>query len=252
MINECVYTTIEYYPKSFNDESINVAFVFHNATQGKLFFIRAKNKKRVMSFDDEMTANEYDMIMDTFEITLFNQTNNIVFDSNYLKSLNNFFLNEFKFSKISKINSENVEQDMNDLLKLVLYYDFEKKDRLKPDVIEKILKRNIYQQLSYKNMEFDVDYLVNDFGYGEQIKVDFKIGDTYIKILNLKANAYTLKINTAKTWAFNKSYFDKKNKKLVFAITTEPVTDPEKTYIDILRSTNAEIYYMDQIMDILN
>ena len=260
MNNECVYTTIEYFPKSFNDESINVAFIFHDATEGKMYFYRAKNKKRITSFDDEMTMEEYEMLMDTFErfvtspfkISLFNQHNNVVFDNNYLFSIKNSFLNEFRFSKISKIISENVKQDVENLLKLSLYYDFEKKDRLKPEMVEKVLRKNIIQQLQFNNKDYETDYAINDFGFGETIKVDFVFENTYIKILNLQSDKFTNKINTAKAWAFNKKYFDDRKKRIVFALPIEPSSDAENAYVKILRSTDAEVCYMDDISRIIN
>lgn len=254
MREECAYTTIEYYPKSFNEESINVAFVFHNFTKGTLSFFKAKNKKRILSFDDEMTKEEYDLVMNSFEKflkkpfnkDLFNyEYSPIVNDRKYLESVNHNFLNEFRFSKISYIQTEDAVSDMKDLLKLKLYYDYDKNERPKSQEIEKIIKKNIKQQLNSNNINYEMDYNVKGIGYGEPLKVDFKVGDKYIKILDSKLDNYTLKINTAKVWAYNKKYFDQDKKELIFAIANEPITEQEKTYIKILNEANATIFYID-------
>ena len=99
---KCVYTTIEYFPKIFTNESINVGFIFHNVTDGTIKFVRAKNKKRIISFDDELLFDDYNMMMDAFEdfiikpfekTIFFTPDSDLCHNENYLKSIKNNFLN---------------------------------------------------------------------------------------------------------------------------------------------------------------
>ena len=253
----CVYTTIEYFPKSFNSESINVGFVFHNVTEGTIKFLKAKNKKRITSFDDELDIEDYNMMMNAFENfikkpfkhNLFKEYDDIrCHDENYLKSIKHNFLNEFRFSNVFKINSNNPLKDFEDYSKIFLYFDFEKKDRLKEQDISKILRKQIKQQLAAINISYDESFSAKEISeYGEPMKVDFKIGNkVYIKILDIRSDSFS-KINTAKIWTFNKRYFDKNNLTLIFAITSMPETEEERAYYNILKMTDAPIYSINEL-----
>ena len=74
----------------------------------------------------------------------------------------------------------------------------------------------------------------------------------YQKLFDYWLEKFTNKINTAKAWAFNKKYFDDRKKRIVFALPIEPSSDAENAYVKILRSTDAEVCYMDDISRIIN
>ncbi len=255
---KCVYTSIEYFPKCFSNESINVGFIFHNATEGSINFLRSKNKKRITSFDDELIYEDYNMLMDAFEefitkpfkSTLFSTNDDIVkrFNENYLDSIKNCFLNEFRFSNIMKINSDNPLEDCKDYSKLYLYFDYDKKDRLSEENISKIVRKQLKRELSSMNVMYNEKVNVDGITeYGEPMKIDFKVGDeVYIKILDIRTDSF-LKLNTAKVWAFNKQYFDNKNLTLIFALTSKPETVEEHAYYDILEATKAPIYTLNEL-----
>lgn len=256
-MDKCVYTTIEYFPKVFTNESINVGFIFHNVTKGTIKFLKAKNKKRIISFDDELIFEDYIMLMDAFEdfivepfkTTLFGEKNVLLcHNEDYLNSIKNNFLNEFRFSNIMKINSNDPLKDFEEYSKIYLYFDYEKKERLKDDDISRILRRQLKQQLSNINANYEEKFsTVKIAGYGEPMKLDFKIGENiYVKVLDIRSDSFS-KLNTAKIWAFNKQYFDNHNSILIFAITSKPESVEERAYYEILKATNAPIYTMNDL-----
>ena len=256
-MNKCVYTTIEYFPKSFNNESINVGFIFHDVTSGVIKFKKISNKKRLQSFDDEIDLDDFNFLMDNFENFITkpfniksNNNDKRVNDEKYLESIQNMFLNEFRFNKINYIMSDDVDKDYNDLIKLSLYYDLEKKNRPKKDEIERIVKKNIKQALLNSNREFKESYTLENVSVGEPIKVDFSFENKCIKILDVKSEAFTSKINTAKVWCYNANELRDANIKLIIIIPNEIVTEQEKAYLRILQKANPKIYLMNDLSNI--
>jgi len=257
MSNICTYATIEYYPNNFNNESINVAFIFHNATKGTLKFVEAKNKKRIVSFDDELDIVTYNKIIDSIKNYILSPFDNNLFDNgkNYQKSINpkyletikNYFLNEFRLSGITTIDTEDPEESEKELIQLTLYYDQEKENRPKEEDVVRILKKSIKQKFKMDSFEFEENCDVQNITEGENLRVDFKIGDFYIKVLNSKSEKYTQKINFAKAWCFNKNYFDRTNKQLAFALINKPENNVEETYLKILKQSGAKIFYLSDL-----
>ena len=260
MSNICTYATIEYYPNSFNNESINVAFIFHNATKGTLNFVEVKNKRRIKNFDDELNIETYTKILTSiknficspFDRNMFmdekKESNKFKFD--YLKSIQNHFLNEFRLSGITTINTENAEESEKDLCMMSLYYDMEKKDRPKSEDIARMLRKSIKQKLKMDEFSFEENHVVTDITNGEDLKIDFKIGDLYIKVLDSKSEKFGKKIDFAKVWCFNKNYFDESEKKLVFALLNKPESDAEEAYIKILKKSKANIFYLNDLNEL--
>lgn len=253
---KCAYTTIEYYPKSFNNESINIAFILHDATTGKLFFKKIKNKKRVLNFDDELDSKDFDFVIGSFERFLkkpfdIDSSDNRINDINYLNSIGNAFLNEFRLSNIQLIESNEPYETFEEMSKLVLYFDYEKESRPKKEEIDKIIKKTIKSYLCDKKVDFKESYDVNDITLGEPVKVDFKIGNTFIKVLDFKMDSYTSKINTAKIWAFNSYYFSSKEYNLIVALVGKAETQQEKTYLSILEQSNIKICYINELDSLL-
>ena len=255
-----VYTTIEYYPKSFNDESINVAFVFHNVEKGEIKFQVINNKKRLKSFDDEIDIIDFNYIMKNFEIfikepfqiTIFNNNlNEICFNEYYIESIQNMFLNEFRFGKIHHMDSVNPEQDYNDFVKISLYYDLDKKERPQKDEIERIIKNRIKQKLKENSVLFYESSVIENVSYGEPIKVDFYYNNKCIKFLDTKLDSFTTKINTAKVWYFNTLELRKNDIDTIFIILNQTSTPEERAYIDILKEANPSIYYYNDIEEII-
>ena len=256
---KCAYTTIEYYPKSFNNESINVAIVLHDATSGKLYFKKAKNKKRIISFDDELNVEDFDFAMRNFERflnkpfahNLFNTKIDKCKDIHYLNSVNNAFLNEYRMSKISYIETETPSEMFEEISKLVLYFDYEKENRPKKEEIDRIIRKTIKSMLNDKRISFEEAYGIPEIGFGEPIKVDFKIGNTFIKVLDMKMDAYTNRINSAKVWAINNDYFEDHNFKLIIALNGKAETDQERAYLNILKKYNVNFCYLNDLDSII-
>lgn len=256
----CKYMTIEYYPQSFNNESINVAFVLHNITDGEIYVKRISNKSRIAKFADDvnpnlliMMLNDYiEFIEEPFKIDLFNKENKQIYNINYLESLTNAFLNEFRLSPILAVETSNPKKMFEELQSLKLYYDLEKSQRPKDADIKRIIKNELESQIKHLNLDYKTNYKLSITENEPSISLDFKLDNLYFKIINFESEKIINKANSAKIWVYNYlSYFKESREKLVFIMDNHVESNKSELLYNIIKRFTDDIYTSEDINKVL-
>ncbi len=253
-MSQCEYVTIEYYPKTFNDEHINVAFALHDFVQGRMYFVPIKNYRRITSFDDEIDENTFRTLLSsvqTFftapfaESLLPKRNDHLVYSSHFFDESRHVFLNQFRLSKTLYCESQNPEETFLLLSKVALFYDHEKKNRPSSQEIAKAVRFQIENAFKSDDKVFHRMPMENEMTHGEAIRFDYRYQNYYIKILNIMGQDKRDVIEQAKVWFYNAGYFVGKDAKLLLVVPDNAGSE-DKDFADLifdrlLRGISAEI-----------
>jgi hypothetical protein len=251
--SKTLFTSIKYVPLNGNGEAINIAVVLHDYTRGELYFDKIRKYRRISSFDDELEMNAFketlsgieEFINHPFRKTLMDNEKGR-YDENYLFDISSMFLNEYRMGEIQPVYTSNIKNSFKHLRDTFLYYDNDRKNR--PNKKEAI--KTINELFTSAQREWSLETLKKDYRldvkmtHGEPITFDYKIGDNFYKIIDLKAERYALKYVSAKAWVYNASYLQD-DEKLKFIIVNDNNTDETKAIINILNSRDGQIEVID-------
>lgn len=119
------YTALKYYNSAVSEECLYIGMLYNNITTGQRNFKYISNFKRFQAFDDEADINFIKLYLkglkDQVENNIFN------YQTYDLHEFTKIFVNEFRFSDIMKIEVNENEDYINDLTKIYLKYDYNKK-----------------------------------------------------------------------------------------------------------------------------
>lgn len=221
-MNQVEYAPLKYYNNIVSEECIYIGMLFNNLTTGERNFRYISNFSRFQSFDDEADVGFVKAylagIKQQVEVNLFN------YDKFFsIADYSKIFVNEFRFSSPTTINTEDKEDYIQNLTKLYLKFDFNKKQRLSNNEEKHFIKR-ILLSSNATMLEPRVPGI-----YNEKVKFDYLIGDIAIKVFTLKDKDPQKLIPAAKQWSFS----------------AEELKDQYKVFFlyddDTVNSSNAEI-----------
>lgn len=224
------YAALKYYNSCVSEECLYVGMLFHNLTDNERKFVSIKNFKRLAAFDDEVNVEFFKdylkSIKDEVETNVFNYNKDFVLDA-YIRP----FTNELRFSKITMVETD--EPDfMDNICKLYLKYDYDKKERLTKETE----KHYIQRVLKSSNISFTREPVSGK--YNEQIRYDFVTDDYVIKVFDFENKDLTRIIPSVKTWAYNAREL-KEEKKSIFLYDSDMLASEELEIIKSILSEDA-------------
>lgn len=185
------YSVLKYTPSAIRLESINVGIAVHYPSGKFSHFFETKNKRRIRAFDDEYDPDFFKMVMDSLAYDLdYGKKSDVstlnlnfpdeakrfknITKKDFLDSRISYLANEFRFSPIQSMstNDEELDKDINDLKDMYLYYDKPKKGRITKEKIKSIVSKQLHSY-NLSNMR-KINYK-DDFG-GTEV-YDFKINN---------------------------------------------------------------------------
>lgn len=235
------YAALKYYNSSVSEECLYVGMLFNNLSQNKRIFKSIKNFKRLSSFDDEICIEFFrdylESIKTEVENSIFNYEN--IFNMNdYIKP----FVNELRFSTIKSEKTDDPDFVEN-MAKLFLKFDYEKKQRLKKDTEKKYIKR----VLKASNVNYNEDPVIGK--HHETIRFDLVTDNYGIKIFKFENKELSRLITNAKAWAYSAREM-KDTKKSVFLYDVDYKNSGEfDTIISILKEDAYKVMSFETGID---
>jgi hypothetical protein len=258
-MSRCEYVTIGYYPKTFNDEHVNVAFALHDPEAGKMYFEKIKNIRRVISFDDELSETDFASLLASverfflapFEASLLRQQNDeFVHDPHFFEKNQHVFLNQFRFSPILYCEGEKPEEVFRLLSKVALYYDRDKKNRASSSDVAKAIRLQIENAFAGASQSFVRQPTGNEFTHGESVRFDYRYGNCFVKVFNSLGQDKKSIIDQAKIWFYNANYFKGKDYKLLLVVPDEEREEDQDfsklVFQGIFQGLNAEVVHSSE------
>ena len=237
------YVALKYYNSCVSEECLYVGMLFNNVTDNKRTFISIKNFKRLASFDDEVNIDFFKeylrSIKEEVETNIFNYNQEFILQD-YIRP----FVNELRFTTIKTEITEDPDFIEN-MSKLFLKFDFDKKERLTKNTE----KKYIQGLLRASNVKYSTDSLTGK--HNEFINFDFVTEDYAIKVFDFENKDLTRLIASAKTWSYNAREM-KAKKKTVFLYDTDVLDSKEFNIImSILIEDAHKVLPIDRGIDFI-
>lgn len=237
------YSILSYYPSFITDENINIGILFYTIENNHANFYSIKRWERVRSFDDELDIDfmkDYlKGISQDIESNLFNYQNQ--FD---IEEFVRYYVNEYKFSSIQTMQTEDVDIFIDETKKMYLKFDFEKKERLGKDEERQYINR----LLKSRNVNYNKDEIRGYFN--EKIQYDYIIGEYGIKLFTFEGKNLAHLISSAKTWSYTAREM-KDRYKTVFIYDKETRNEYYDSIIRILKENAQDIMPLNEGIDYL-
>lgn len=237
------YTALKYYNSVVTGECMCVGMLYNNLTTGQRDFRHITNFSRFKAFDDEADTNFVKLYLQGIKNSVENNIFN--FQSFDLSGFTRFYVNEFKFSEIITINIPEDENYIDNLTKIYLKFDFNKRQRLK--ISEE--KRYIKQILKSKSIQFSKPKV--NGGYNEEINFDYRFDNIGVKLFSFdkKKNLKKL-IPVAKQWSFTAEELEKEFKTIFIYEASTMDNDNLDIILKILKK-HADVYQLDEGLEFL-
>lgn len=217
------YAVLKYYNSIISEECLCVGVAFQNLSTGERYFNYIKNYQRLHVFDDEIDTDFVRLYLgsmqEEIECNIFNFNDN--FDLNlYVKT----YVNEFRFSKVFTAETDD-ECFIQNITKLYLKYDYDRKERLPKNTEQKYIR----QIIRSSNKNFTSRNVIGK--RSEAINYDYHNDEYAIKLFSFKDKTLSRLISSAKTWSYN----------------AQEMSDTKKTIflydMDITESTDFSIIF---------
>ena len=237
------YSVLSYYPSFITNENVNLGVLFYVVENNYASFYSIKRWERVRAFDDEV---DIDFMKDYLkglsqdvESNLFNYQNKF-----NIEEFVRYYVNEYKFSNIQTVETDEVDIFIDETKKMYLKYDFEKGERLGKDKEKQYINRLLRTQ----NIPYNKDKIRGYFN--EKIQYDYIIGEYGIKLFTFEGKNLARLINTAKTWSYTAREM-KDRYKTVFIYAKENRNEYYDSIIQILKENAQDIMPLDEGIDYL-
>lgn len=226
------YAALKYYNSPVSEECLYVGMLFNNLSTQTRTFKSIKNFRRLSAFDDEISVpffKDYLLsIKDDVENNLFNLNSEF-----NLREYAKPFVNELRFSSIRSEITDDLDFIEN-ISKLFLKFDYEKKERLSKNTELKYIRRI----LKSANIPYSSNHSIKGL-YNESITFDLVTQEYAIKYFKFKEKDLKKLISTAKTWSYNASEL-KNEKKTIFMYDSDIVHSSDFTIILNILKSDAE------------
>ncbi|WP_077612577.1 hypothetical protein [Clostridium sp. Marseille-P2415] len=235
------YTALKYYNSCISEECLYVGMLFNNLTTNTRIFKSIKNFKRLATFDDEISVDFFrdylESIREEVENNIFNHNKEFNL-SEYIKP----FVNELRFSTIKTETTDDVNFIEN-ITKLFLKFDYDKKHRLKKDTEKKYIK----MVLKSSNINYTEEPIIGK--HNESINFDLVTNDFGIKLFKFEEKELSRLIFTAKAWAY--SAREMRNEKKTIFLYDIDILNSNKfdTIISILKEDAYKVMPVESGVD---
>lgn len=240
-MNHIEYSALNYYHSPISDECLCLGVLFHNITTGQRDFRYISNFKRFQIFDDEADVNFVKAylagIKEDVETPILNYK-----DSFDLRSYIKVYANEFRFSTIKKLDVEENEDYIDDLIKVYLKYDLAKSQRLNSNEEKKLIKR----VLETNHLEYSNGRISGEFD--DEILFDYQLDKLCIKHFSFKGKNLRRVVSNARQWSFAAGELAG-IKKVLFIYDSDFEDKANLKIIINILSKHAKVLQMDEGMD---
>lgn len=210
----CKYTILRYVPDDTRQEFINIGVVLHSPQDKLIDCLITSNFTRVSAFDDEADIQFLKIVLDGVKDD-FSKTNMIsgpsyedISDPNYLDKATSIYVNQLQFSPIKYIRTKDFDTDLQNLFKVYVYFDVQKKSRITDQDVKSIMNRvirskttQIFEKLN-RNVTIDIgtELIALDYAYTAK--------NNRVKVIKTFSFDYTSRGSKhapllAKEWAYN-------------------------------------------------
>lgn len=243
------YAVLRYSPSKIAGEAINLGIIFIGEKDEERVFANIQKWNRVKNFDDEINLDMVklliDQIKDDVEGTLLNSRKPFELEQ-YVKN----YVNEFSFGEIERMPYESFNETKEQLKKLYLKFDFDKRMRLNKDEEKAIIEHVISGSgLSFKRKVTVTDDLTDTLVY------DYMIGKYGIKFLNFDHKNLARMMQTVRSWAWICANSHKIQPVIILNYTDENDGKGEqqmKSVHRILKSASQYVYSTEEGIAFIN
>jgi len=243
------YSVLGYSPSIISGENINLGVLICNSDNNRIEFHYTRQWDRVKKFDDELDIQGLKSALEDIK----NDVETPVFSINRQFSIDAYtrdFVSELHFSKPLQIETDNIDNQILELRKIYLRFDFDKKDRITQDNEFKFVK----SLFTGYGMAFKQNERV--FGeFGVPISYDLIYNHYGIRYIRFDNKDISKMINSIKAYAWDSKHDHTITP--IFIYSPENTNARNKTYMDmslrILNDVTENVYSTDdaQIADIL-
>lgn len=233
------YSVFRYTPSFITAESIILGILID--VDENINFFHSNNYRRITEFDDELELDYVKTLLKNLESEF---SSNLCNTSEMIFNKTRHFVNEFSFDSIIEMNDiDDTDQTIEQLRKLYLKYDYDKKDRLTKSKEFRLIN----QILRGKKIDYSHNAKVVG-NFSENITYDYIIGNYGVKFFSFNKKDLSKSITSIKSWAWNCK--NNKNIETVFIYHYDSDTYPEnKTQVDvlleILKSSTDKVYNIE-------
>lgn len=247
---EVRFSVLSYYPsfieKDIENESMYIGILFHNIDTDERRLEITTKWTRIQNFDDELDIEFFKILLYSLQEEVKNSFWSIRKDFDIYQYTSKF-INELRFSKVMKVNTDDFNRFIDDTKKMFLRFDYEKKSR--PDKDEQLK----YIKKLFKDSNVKFSKSKRKGAYNELIKYDYIVGNTAFKIFTFLNKDMSKVIPSAKIWAFNA--WEMKNKyniDTIFVYDIDIKDDRFKIIYNILEENSLKVIPVEEIIDYLN
>lgn len=233
------YSVLCHYPSLIGKDCISLGVLFYDRTEKKSVFDITKRWDRVKTFTDELDIDLVKMQMKDIE----NEVNEYGKGNGFnLFEYTKFYVNELKFTEVVDVEVEDFQEFIIECRRQYLRFDVSKRER--PNVEQQV---NFIKNIMKKsNIGYKIDAVTGIFG--ENIPVDFTIGDYAFKLFRFEGRQENRLIRAIKDWAYDALKLKDKYK---FVFVTDVDFNQSKQYqvlYKILREECSELINFDELM----
>lgn len=237
------YSPLNYYNSQVSNECLCLGILFHNLTTNVRDFIYISNFKRFQAFDDEADIHFVKLYLKSIKEDVSENlfTKEQTFSINEYKKI---FVNDFRFQKTVKIESNDYEKTVSNISKLYMKYDLEKAKRLSKNDEKELIKSILNAQyFSYTNGK-------TKGAYEDDILFDYVADHLFVKYFSFNGENLRSTINRARQWAFAAEEVKDKGQVLYIYNTDNQDEYNLKIILNILEK-NAKVAQLAEVSEII-
>lgn len=243
------YTVLRYFPSKIAGESINLGIIFVSEDNEERAFAHVQKWNRLKAFDDEVNLDLVKLLLeqikDDVDGTLLNCEKKFELER-YIRN----YVNEFSFGTIERFPYESFQDAKEQIQKLYLRFDYDKKARLNKSEEKEIIERILCGSgLDFKKRVSVTDELTDTLVY------DYMIGDYGIKFLNLDNKNLSRMMQTVRAWAWTCANSRKVCPVIILNYTGDAegkTSEQMQSVHRILKSASEHVYNIEEGIAFLN
>ena len=244
------YSVLSYYPSFILTDSMTIGLLFHCVHDDQREFVHTSNWNRLKSFDDELNLEFVKAFLKDISNSIEpNLLNTKPFN---LKEFTKFYVNEYKFSKVHRVEVGSAAEFIETSKKIYLKYDYKISDRTSKREELNYLKT----LLQSSSMSYKRDGV--EGSYDDKVSYDYIINNNIgIKLFTFTESSIHHYVNQAKIWAFNAAEMANHYKTVITYIIAEEFDYQDnqhfKSIIGILKDSKVEkVQPFDEFLKSLN
>jgi Protein of unknown function (DUF3037) len=253
------YAVCKYVPDILRAEFINVGVLAHIPEDGWSEFHKTKNLKRIKSFDDEVELDVVSVLLESLEYqfnanSLSDVDNTAYIHKDYfIEEETKYYVNQIQFSEVKTLASYNVQEDLNDLYDMYLYYDKPKSDRINTDRVRRLVSK-MFTNSAFKS---SINRRPSTQNLFKQYPFDFSINlkgeETLIKVFSFDYKKFNHLFSEVKSFLYDVNHFKRMDINNIKVVINN--TDFDKEFEQIALShlkEELEVYTLQEFAEYIN